>query len=284
VSNGLNIARFTLHFRAQNDAVMPRHKCNVLRSAFGPAVATVLCGGNHEEHTGQLCPFARLFDGQDKERLPQLSKVPPYVFECSDTRQVINAGSTLRVVFLLIAPDRFADYNLRAVWEEMGHGLARRENEFMLERIDEEVVTESHLIAKADSNSGSSVTVRFATPLLIRKNKKSQAIREPSFADLVQFAWQRAWALGSAWGSGVPSWAPEELVSKAALVETVESDLHWIDWGRQSRRQGRTVEMGGVLGHATFQGDLAPFLPLLAFISVVHLGAGVTTGNGKLTL
>lgn len=281
----LKIARFTLHFRAQKDAAMPRHKCNVLRSAFGAAVAAVLCGGNHDEHRGQLCQFARLFDGQGgPERLPQLAKVPPYVFECSDMRRRIPTGGALQVKFILFAPGHFADYDLQAVWEEMACGLARPENEFALERIGKEIITESNLIAKVNSISDSSIVVRFVTPLLIRKNKKSRAIREPSFADLVQFASQRAWALGHAWGRGAPAWALEELMGKTTLVETVESDLHWIDWGRRSRRQGRRVEMGGVRGHVTFCGDLAPFLSLLTFISVVHLGAGITTGNGKIEL
>lgn len=287
MSSSLTFARYTLHYRA-SAAFMPRHKCNVLRSAFGAAIGRVLCGGQHHEHRGQLCDFARLFDGCGESRPAQFANVPPYTFGCADERTRYRSGDALQVLFTLAAPDCFEPSKLEAVWRAMGEGLANPANRFALERVTTRVVTEEDLLTRAQSLAGADrLTIELATPLRLRTHKKSRAIAHPTPADITRFAWQRVWALGEAWFDGLPVWLPQTVGEAATLAEAVETlgqRFEWVDWGRQSQRQHRHVDMGGVCGRLTVGGDLRPLLPLLVLAEVAGVGAGVTTGNGRIRL
>lgn len=50
---------------------------------------------------------------------------------------------------------------------------------------------------------------------------------------------------------------------------------------RYSARQDAKLKMGGVIGEATYEGDLTPFLRLLALGEVLHVGKGTGLGLGK---
>jgi len=41
------------------------------------------------------------------------------------------------------------------------------------------------------------------------------------------------------------------------------------------------MALGGFVGTATFEGDLAPFVPFLRLGEIVHLGKGISFGLGK---
>jgi CRISPR/Cas system endoribonuclease Cas6 (RAMP superfamily) len=61
----------------------------------------------------------------------------------------------------------------------------------------------------------------------------------------------------------------------------LQDDTRWTRWQRYSSRQGRRMEWEGILGRATYEGDLAPFWKFLAFGQFVHVGHGATFGLGK---
>lgn len=50
---------------------------------------------------------------------------------------------------------------------------------------------------------------------------------------------------------------------------------------RYSARQDAKLKMGGVVGEATYEGDLAPFTLLLALGEVLHVGKGTGMGLGR---
>ncbi|HEX7181344.1 MAG TPA: CRISPR system precrRNA processing endoribonuclease RAMP protein Cas6, partial [Thermoanaerobaculia bacterium] len=68
----------------------------------------------------------------------------------------------------------------------------------------------------------------------------------------------------------------------AGTVRIAASDLHWFDCQRYSNRQGRKIDIGGLLGSLELEGDLAPLAPLLRTAELVHVGKGATFGLGKL--
>jgi hypothetical protein len=72
------------------------------------------------------------------------------------------------------------------------------------------------------------------------------------------------------------------LIDRAAdRVRTAEVGSGWADWSRFSGRQQQRVEMGGLAGQVTYEGDLRDYLPLLALGELVHVGKGTVFGNGK---
>jgi CRISPR/Cas system endoribonuclease Cas6 (RAMP superfamily) len=50
---------------------------------------------------------------------------------------------------------------------------------------------------------------------------------------------------------------------------------------RVSGRQKKRIEMGGLVGKVTYEGDLTDYLPLLALGELIHVGKGTVFGNGQ---
>ena len=72
-----------------------------------------------------------------------------------------------------------------------------------------------------------------------------------------------------------------EFVEQARVIETVTSDLRWVDWERYSNRQQRRMRMGGFVGQVTYRGNFTEFLPYLLLGTYTHVGKGATFGLGK---
>jgi hypothetical protein len=69
--------------------------------------------------------------------------------------------------------------------------------------------------------------------------------------------------------------------SRAEQIRLVASRVTAYDWERYSNRQRTRMKLGGIVGTATYEGDLAPFMPLLALGEWLHVGKGATFGLGK---
>ena len=71
------------------------------------------------------------------------------------------------------------------------------------------------------------------------------------------------------------------LIEKATVVETTDSTLRWKDWTRYSSRQDRKIQLGGLVGRATYAGDLEAFVPFAALGAYLHVGKNATFGLGR---
>jgi hypothetical protein len=75
------------------------------------------------------------------------------------------------------------------------------------------------------------------------------------------------------------------LIDRAAEGACIlDRSTGWQDWSRFSGRQQQRVEMGGLVGRVTYEGDLSDYLPLLALGELVHVGKGTVFGNGQYTI
>ncbi|AEG16479.1 hypothetical protein Desku_2979 [Desulfofundulus kuznetsovii DSM 6115] len=71
------------------------------------------------------------------------------------------------------------------------------------------------------------------------------------------------------------------LIARAARVRLAEDHTRWVDWERFSARQDSRIKMGGVVGRAVYEGEVAEFIPLLRLGELVHVGKGAVFGMGK---
>lgn len=71
------------------------------------------------------------------------------------------------------------------------------------------------------------------------------------------------------------------LIARAEQITTDTAALRWVDWDRYSNRQKRKIQMGGLIGHVTYTGPLADFLPFIQLGELVHVGKGAVFGLGK---
>jgi len=71
------------------------------------------------------------------------------------------------------------------------------------------------------------------------------------------------------------------LRAASQTVRLTAVDLRWHDWERWSNRQRRPMRLGGHVGRLRLQGELGPFVQLLATAELLHVGKGATFGLGR---
>jgi CRISPR-associated endoribonuclease Cas6 len=71
------------------------------------------------------------------------------------------------------------------------------------------------------------------------------------------------------------------IVARAKEVETVSSDLHWVEWARYSQRQERKIPWGGLMGSVEYAGEFTQFWPFLALGELVGVGNNCAFGLGR---
>ena len=75
------------------------------------------------------------------------------------------------------------------------------------------------------------------------------------------------------------------LVELASQIDWISTRLLWKDWTRYSSRQKTTMEMGGIMGEASFRlGANSPLWPYLWLGQWVHAGKGTSMGLGKYSI
>lgn len=74
------------------------------------------------------------------------------------------------------------------------------------------------------------------------------------------------------------------LIAAAASVRLAADHTRWTTWARYSARQDRRMAWSGLIGDATYEGDLRPFWPYLVFGQWTHVGKGATFGLGAYRL
>ncbi|ATY86610.1 hypothetical protein CVV65_13480 [Kyrpidia spormannii] len=71
------------------------------------------------------------------------------------------------------------------------------------------------------------------------------------------------------------------LFDLATEVRLVDSDVQWKEYWRFSTRQGQNMQFGGIVGAATYEGDLAPYVPFLTAGQYLHAGKQAVFGFGR---
>lgn len=126
------------------------------------------------------------------------------------------------------------------------------------------------------------ITLRFVTPL--RLIDREHLVKQIVFRAFIHRLLERYTALERYYGH---QQADMERAEKEAYLHLAESvvciDDHtsWLELTSYSNRQRRSTPIGGLMGEATFKGDLAPFLELLTVGELIHVGKNAVKGNGK---
>jgi hypothetical protein len=265
------------------------------------------------------CPYAYIFETappQDAEVLRTYSDVPlPFVIEPPlDTKTVYEPGETLD--FGLVLVGRAINYlpYFIVVFQELGKvGLGQGRGNYRLREVaavqplsgEEEVIysAANEMVCERDLSVGwqeiksqipnpkiqtptsnlqppnPKLTVNFLTPT--RMKYEGRFVDRPEFHVLVRNILRRVSSLyyfhcGERWETDYRG-----IIEAAQGVQLAEAGTGWVDWERYSRRQQQRMNLGGLVGRATYEGELEPFLPLLVLGELVHVGKGTVFGNGK---
>ncbi len=122
------------------------------------------------------------------------------------------------------------------------------------------------------------ITLRFHTPLRIIE--QDRLLKRIALRPLIQRLMRRLDDLSIAYGDGPLRIDFRALLAVAEGVRVAEDRTRWVDVVSVSHRHGRRTPIGGLIGSATFEGDLAPLRELLVWGSLVHVGRNAVKGDG----
>ncbi|MGH8614678.1 MAG: CRISPR system precrRNA processing endoribonuclease RAMP protein Cas6, partial [Gammaproteobacteria bacterium] len=226
--------------------------------------------------------------------------VPPLETQCE-----YPPGSRLTCDLLLIGP---ACYSLTAclcAFEHLGReGLGSARGRFDLERVERLVpsgppclllkqgrsavmhpdppTTSQEVIRGWENREIDQVTLTFETRLRL-KNDNRLLRTCPEFATFLERVIARINLLSGAYHGGpmLERDAKQALLELAKHVSVRSHDLVWDDWARYSGRQKEWMQFGGLLGAVTYEGELRPFMPILALGEWLHVGGKTSFGLGR---
>lgn len=288
---------------------LPPYKGATFRGGFGHVFRRICCALRQDDCAPCLlrekCPYAYIFETAppaDTQALSKYESIPrPFVIEPPpETKTEYIPGETLSFHLILIGRAiSYLPYFI-VVFREMGEaGLGRGRRPFQLSDVTavgldrEESIynsetntvsgtnlayTGSELIKKLPAHTGK-ITIHFETPFRLKDD--GLLAHTPEFHIFFRQAMRRISAL-SYFHHGEQLEADYAgLTARSRQITLLENNTYWHDWERYSRRQQQRMNMGGLVGTATYEGDLHEFLPWLAIGEHIHVGKNVVFGLGK---
>ncbi|HHT9154036.1 MAG TPA: CRISPR system precrRNA processing endoribonuclease RAMP protein Cas6 [Candidatus Hypogeohydataceae bacterium YC40] len=311
--NNFQIARFRLTLKVLEEVNFPPYKGSVFRGGFGYAFKKVACTQKETTCNACLlkstCVYSYVFETpppKDSQMLRLYPRVPhPFIIEPPlEERQIYTQGA--EIIFHLVLIGKAIDYLPYFVYAfielgRMGIGLGRGRYElanvgrgldikgqFLLIYTNEnKTILANPPVIKftldpVSSESFSEVqTLRFLTPARMRY--KGSLTDELPFHVLMRTLLRRVSSLSYFHCGERIYWDFKSLIERAESVETLSSDLRWLDWERYSTRQGQKMKLGGVMGNITYRFStkmLTGLLPLIKLGQHIHVGKGTSFGLG----
>lgn len=297
------------HFRSvfEGPALLPPFKGSTFRGVFGTALKKVVCALKREQCTSCLlrdrCVYALVFESIPAAGPGQGRALPhPFVIEPPLSEQTeFRSGDHFDFCLILFGwANDYLPYFVYAFQEVGALGVGRhikgkRGGFRLLEVISSEKkifsaddglltsIAPTDLVlepASGQNDSDSSIRTVLETPLRLKFQNRLHA--ELPFHVLARAMLRRVSSLENHFGGGEPVLDYRGMVSRAEQVRLTRSTIKWLDWRRYSNRQEQDMLMGGIVGEAIYQGNLAEFIPLIRYCEKVHIGKATTFGLGKI--
>lgn len=305
----LPFARYRFHCRATEPIQLPRYAGSTWRGAFGHALKRTVCITRSPHCADCLlwrrCAYSDIFETPPPPDAPLVAKYPaaphPFIIhpEASSGGRY-QPGDAFEVALTLIGRANAQLPYLIHAWQAMGEaGLGSQRGRYRLESVSQQTPQgwQPIYIPGGSLNPlppappalpplpSSPCRLWFETPVRIRHQGRLMGPAAFRFRGLVANLLRRLSLLQHFQGDGSLETDFRALVQRAEAVEPLARELHWYDWTRYSARQRTKMEMGGLLGWATFAAaDLEPFWPWLALGQWLHVGKGTSMGLGRYRL
>lgn len=288
--------RFRFHFHAIDAVEFPPGKsANVVRGAFGMVL----------RDTAAPATYQRLFEPGSAlttpaARPPALLNAPsgladwprPFVVRATHLDGLtIAAGSGFffdmhvfecREPVLAHFRPAFAEFARKGIG--VGRGLAGLDRIEQLDlndtawQVADGPLPPSVIGLDPDPGKVERVDVRFLTPTEL---KTAGGLAErPEFPILFSRLRDRVSTLRALYGAGPLDIDFRAMGERAEAIRMVRCDLTWEKTERKSRRTGQVHPLGGFLGAAAYEGELAEFLPWLRAARWVGVGRQTVWGKG----
>lgn len=307
-------ATFKFTMQARERSFLPEYKGSTLRGGFGHSFRRVCCTMSQDQDCktcmlNQTCPYAYIFEtpkvngmelGHQADNLPH-----PFVIEPPQIEQTeFQAGDEFEIGLVLFGKSvSFLPYFVYT-FDQMGRmGLGKGRGTFELTTafahndFFEEDKTEIYnnktqmlngnfkvwkledILSVQQQNNGK-LSINVLTPTRILH--KNGLVRDIPFDLFIRTLLRRISLLGRIHCESNWDLPYKDILDQAAnQVRLVTNNTSWHDWERYSNRQKKRMNMGGIVGNLIYEGELAPFMPLIQLGQFTHIGKNTTFGLGK---
>jgi hypothetical protein len=282
----------------------PGQAANMFRGAFGEIFRRIACQadcpGARTCPRAHQCSYARLFEPRaDVETSPSGfgDRPRPFVLRAAllDGRRY-ETGQNFSLDVNVFDPEInalrcFTDAFERLCIEGLGRGRPR----IQLVAATELPLIEADLAVRR-TEPVRRIKVSFLTATALKID--GQTLREPRFDALAKRTRDRVASLIGLYQNPVDSGAPgvvpgtagvvpgtvdfRGMGDRAAAVRMIAARIEQVEYERRSGRTGQRHSLGGFIGEAEYEGDLAEFLPWLHAAWWTGVGRLTVWGNGML--
>lgn len=153
------------------------------------------------------------------------------------------------------------------------------------------LITPDDVAAQAASDAralAGRLRLHFYTPTTLKA--QGERLLRPAFNVLIHRLIERLEQLSQAYGERLACLPPDRparnaLLAQADAVRLVADHTHWVELRGRSDRTRASTNLSGFVGSADFAADdFAPFLQLLRWGEIVHVGQNAVKGNGLFRL
>lgn len=123
-------------------------------------------------------------------------------------------------------------------------------------------------------------SIQMVTPLRIRRG--GELLLNVDFPTIIRNITKRVSMLTERYGGYVDNEHIQIVLEQASNIVVRSSDLYIANINRYSTRRDGTMDMSGLLGAMTCEGELALFAPWLLAARKLHIGRNTTFGYGQL--
>lgn len=283
---------------------------STLRGGFGYVFRRIACGLKRQKDCKACilygkCVYSIIFESPVPSDASIMRKYPysphPFVFsytnDTSCNRENAPCKKNIRILIIGKAIE-YIPYFIYTIKEFGKTGFGKRRIPFDLISVydmygtpfyahDEWLNPKKHRIIDHTSFSTqkealsqeTKITVDYLTPCRIKYNE--HLVDSIEFHVLIRSLLRRISEL-SYFFCGIPIDADYPAIINHSLgVHTTCQNLKWIEINRYSTRQKQRMKLGGVVGTAVYEGDIAPFLPILLWGELLHVGKGTSFGLGE---
>jgi hypothetical protein len=299
----MHVGNLTVQLEAREQVKLPAYKGAVIRGAFGSAFRRVSCPFPRRECSDCLlkakCVYSQVFETPRPPNSVIMRKyetIPrPFVIEPPlDHTALYAPGQTLDFGLVLFGPSiGYLPYFIYAFEEMAANGLGPGRGKLKVRgvlqngttlydgsdnTVKSPVATEA-LTLKRPARPVSTLSIRFLSPVrIVYQGRIAQSL---DFHVLFRSLVRRIGLLSYFYSEKPFEIDYRGLIAMAEGVKTRRSQLEMFSWRRFSTRQDRLIDMDGLVGEATYEGNLTELMPYFRVGERVHVGKNTTFGLGK---
>jgi hypothetical protein len=264
----------------------PGMAANTLRGALGIIFRRIACvpqcPGAKTCEIRETCPYARTFEPSAlrPNRPSGLSDWPrPFVFRARHLdAQTIQPGDSFYFDLHVFTPDPDLLHYFTQTFAALAtEGLGPHRAKAELQRVYTEPM---QLDLTPPATAPTRIRIDFLSPTELKHD--GELATRPEFPILFARIRDRISTLSRLYGTGPLDIDYQGTNDRASKVKMISCDLRQDNTQRRSSRTGQCHLIGGFLGTAEYEGDLAEFLPFLQAAKWTGVGRQPVWGKGEI--